>query len=84
MKDFINLFSRLTLLTQLGLTFVTPPILLTLGAVWVQEKTGIGDWLVIAAVLVGVISGVCGAASLIRAELARDRREEKKKNTKPR
>ena len=66
--------SRIGLLTQLGLTLVAPPLLLVLGALWLQKRFGCGDWILLAAILVGVISGICGAAGLIRDALAHDRR----------
>lgn len=74
-KDLIRILSRITLLTQLGLTFLTPPVLLTLGALWLQERFGTGDWLVVTALLVGLLSGACGAWQLLSAELKKDRRE---------
>ncbi len=66
--------SRIGLLTQLGLTLVVPPLLLVLGALWLQKRFGWGDWLLLAAILVGVAAGIAGAAGLIRDALAHDRR----------
>ena len=77
MKDWARILSRITLVSQLGLTLVTPPLLCILGALWAQKRFGIGDWLLLCAILVGVLSGVCGMADLICAELRRDRRSEK-------
>ena len=79
-KQLMRVLSRLTLLTQLGLTFITPPLQLLFGAMWLEERFGVGEWIVIAALIVGLLSGGCGAYSLIAAELRKDRREEGKKS----
>ena len=75
--------SRITLLTQLGLSLVAPPVLLTLGALWLQGKYGVGDWILLCAILVGIVSGGCSVYNLLRAELRRDVRpaESEKQNT---
>ena len=65
---------RISLVTQLGLTLVTPAVLLVLGAVWLREKANIGEWIFLVAILVGILSGICGVYSLIRAEITADTR----------
>ncbi len=82
-REWADVLSRLGLITQLGLTLVTPPLLLVLGAQWLMRRFALGDWLLLAAIVVGVLSGLSGALSLIRAELARDRRAEKKRDSRP-
>ena len=76
-REWAAILSRIGLITQLGLTLVTPPLLLALGAQWLIRRCDLGDWLLGAAIVIGVLSGISGAFSLIRAELARDRRAEK-------
>lgn len=78
MKERIRILSRLSLITQLGLSFITPPLLLLLGAVWLQGKFGLGDWVLLTAILSGILSGGCSVYNLLRAELARERRGDRK------
>ena len=73
-KDLIRLVSRISLITQLGLSLVTPPLLLLLGALWLQDRFGIGDWLLLCAILAGVLSGGYAAYTLIRAEILCEKR----------
>ena len=73
-KDLVRLVSRISLITQLGLSLVTPPLLLLYGAMWLQERFGIGDWLLLCAILTGILSGGCAAYNLIRAELLCEKR----------
>jgi len=71
-KDLMRILSRITLISQLGLSFVTPPLLLLLLALWLQDKFGWGDWILLCAILTGCISGGCAVFNLIRAEIRRD------------
>lgn len=73
-REWVQIFSRLTLVSQLGFTLITPSILCIFAALFLQKHTDIGEWLLIPAILIGLISGVLGAASLIRAEIAREKR----------
>lgn len=74
--EIIRIFSRISLLTQLGLSVVTPPILAVLLALWLQRKFGFGDWVLLTAILVGIVSGVSSVFSLVRREAAREARAE--------
>lgn len=73
-KEWMRILRRITLVTQLGFSLVTPPVLLVLLALWIQKKTGAGDWLLLLAILTGVLAGISSAWQLLRAELAHDRR----------
>ena len=70
--EFIRLFSRITLLTQLGLSVVTPPLLAVLLALWLQNRFGLGDWVLLVAILGGIVSGVTGVFRLVRRDIRRD------------
>lgn len=78
--EFVRLFSRISLLTQLGLSVVTPPILAVLGALWLQDRFGLGDWVLFVAILVGILSGVTSVFSFVRREARRDAKEQKSEN----
>ncbi len=75
-KDLMQIVSRISLLTQLGLSLVTPPLLLLWGALWLQDRFGVGDWLLLCAILAGILSGCCAAYNLIRAELLCEKRRQ--------
>lgn len=76
--EFVRLFSRISLLTQLGLSVVTPPILSVLLALWLQERFGLGDWVLLCAILGGIFSGVMSVFSFVRRETAREIEKTKK------
>ncbi len=68
----------LTWFTQLGLSVVTPLVVFLLGAVWLRERFGLGGWVIIAGLLVGLCSAVAGFRQVIAAMRREAEREEKK------
>ena len=69
MREKARLLRRLTLLTQLGLSLVAPPLLLLWLAVTAQRRWGFGFWVIPAALVVGLISSACGAYDFYRRTL---------------
>ena len=69
----------LSSLTQLGLSIAVPPILCIFFGLWLQKKWGVGDWVIVVCLLVGLVSGACSFASFIRT--ARFRAEKKENDT---
>ena len=66
-------------LTQLGLSVAVPPAVFILLAVWLRDRFGLGAWVVIAGVLVGVICAVDGLRVSLKAmeRMAKDEKKEK-------
>ena len=61
-------------LTQLGLSVMAPPVLLTLFGVWLQGRFGLGNWVLAAAIVAGLISSFCAARAFYRM-VTRDARK---------
>ena len=70
--ETVRLLARITLLTQLGLSVVTPPILAVLLALWLQARFGLGDWVLLTAILLGIFSGVTSVFNFVRREAKKD------------
>lgn len=49
---------NLALLTQLGLSIAVPPLLCLYGAGWVRNRFGLGLWIMILALLLGLGSSM--------------------------
>lgn len=52
--------------TQVGITMVTPPLFLALGAVWLRDRFGWGNGIVIAGILLGVAVAAVGLRDFMR------------------
>lgn len=63
-------FRCLSYLTQFGLSVIMPILLCVLFAVWLCGKYGIGEWLIVLALAVGLVSAGCGFYKFARTFLA--------------
>lgn len=53
-------------MTQFGLNMVTPLVLCIIIAAWLKNKFNIGDWIIFAAIIIGVGSSVINMFSFIK------------------
>ncbi|MBQ6867221.1 MAG: AtpZ/AtpI family protein [Clostridia bacterium] len=65
---------------QLGISVAAPLAGFVLIAIWLQNRFGLGRWVVIAAVILGIISAVDGLKSSLKTleKLSRKDKEEEK------
>ena len=54
---WFRIAKNITLFTQVGISIATPLVLCIWGAVWLRDRFGLGSWIV----LVGVLVGIAGA-----------------------
>ena len=76
-KRWKRLIRAAALLGQLGFALITPPVLLALGAWKLQEQFGFGTWIMLAAILVGLLTGGSTAYRLIRDAMKDGEEDEK-------
>lgn len=76
MKRHAKLLRRLTMLTQLGLSVVAPPLLLIWLAIVAQRRWGVGLWATPVAIVVGLISSACGVYEFYRSVMRERRGDE--------
>lgn len=62
MKDI----SLLVWLTQLGISVAVPPVVLILLGVWLRDRFSLGNWVVIVAIITGVILAVDGLRASLK------------------
>lgn len=70
-KDTKEILTALTLVGQLGLSFVIPPLLCTLLGVYLTRRFEIGVWLILVLVAVGLLVAGCGVYRTLAAYIAR-------------
>jgi len=75
-KETARLVSRMSHITGFGISLITPILLLMWGAMWLQERYGFGDWVVIVALVCGLISAGLTFYHFVTDELKRAKREE--------
>ncbi len=42
------------MVTQFGLSIIVPPLLLLFGAAWLRESFGLGEWISLVAIVLGI------------------------------
>ena len=48
--------NNISIYGQMGFTIVVPPVLLCLLANWLRNRFGIGPWIILVAILIGLLS----------------------------
>lgn len=66
--------------TQVGLTMVTPPLLCSFGGLWLRDKFGWGNWIVIFCILLGVAIACVGLRDFLRLTQREAQKNERKAN----
>ena len=65
-------------LTQLGISVAVPPALFVWLGTWLRNRFGLGSWVVIVAVVVGVICAIDGLRTSLKAmeRMTKDKKQE--------
>ncbi len=71
MKD-LNL---IVWVTQLGFSVAFPPVAIIWGAVWLRDRFGLGNWVVVAGVVLGLLCAIDGLRSSMKAMLRMTKRK---------
>lgn len=81
MKDMVKIARMLALFGQLGFTVVTPPIVLALVANKLQQKFSLGSWIMILAIVLGLVAAASGAYGYYRRVMAFEKKNKEKTTT---
>lgn len=76
-KSFFSAMKGLSWLTQLGFSIICPPLLCVFAALKLKQRFLLGDWIVIVALVVGVLSSVCSFITFAKQMIAQSHREDK-------
>lgn len=79
-KPGLSLWSNLMYLTQMGLSLAMPMILCIAAAAWLQNRFGLGGWVVIAGIVLGVGGTVSTFRQILRRESQKAKRETQQRN----
>lgn len=78
MKQWSNFMKQMTLLTQFGLSLITPLLVCLALSWWLTSKTGIGEWIFIPGFFFGLGSSGMVAYKLYLSVSKREKKEKKK------
>ena len=75
LKNTAQLLTRVSQISGLSISLMTPIFLLAWGAMWLQERFGLGDWIVAVAIVCGLISAGVTFYHFVSTEIKRAERE---------
>ncbi len=77
MRPYAKVLRGIVLAGQLGFTLITPPVVMALAAEWLQDRFGLGVWVMLLALLTGLLtSGTSAYHFYRRAAASAKKREE--------
>lgn len=82
MKKGIEIWKNITMLSQFGLSFITPLLLCFAGCWWLVAETGVGGWIYILGFFLGMGGSVTVAYKFYLSTVKHQKKEEKKKKQK--
>lgn len=62
----MKLVRTVTLLGQFGFTFITPPVVMGLLGWWLQNRFGLGTWVMLICLLLGLMTSFANALRFYR------------------
>ncbi len=65
MRSIQRLMRAITLVGQLGFSIISPPLVLTFLAHLAVTRLGWGVWIIVAAIVVGIITAFCSARQIL-------------------
>lgn len=72
-KSWMKLIRTITLLGQLGFTLITPPVAMALLGWWLQSRFGLGTWVMLVCLVIGLMTAAASAVTFYRRVMARVR-----------
>lgn len=61
-----SVFSALTMVSQFGIGTITPMLLCIFAALWLKNRFGLGDYVVLIGIILGIGSGFMSMMKMIR------------------
>jgi len=79
-KKSWSVLRYLVYFTQVGISMVTPPLLFSFGALWLRDRFGWGNGVVIAGILLGIAVALCSLRDFLRLAEKEARKSEQEED----
>ncbi len=73
-------FKNLSFITQFGLSIISPIIIYVWLASWLKSKFSLGDWIMVAGIMLGLFSAFYSGASFFRYVLRQAKKSQEEKD----
>lgn len=76
MRPYMKVLRGIVLVGQLGISLITPPVVMALLGSWLQRRFGLGTWVMLAAIVVGLLTSGTSAYHFCRRVMDSAKKEE--------
>lgn len=83
MKKYTQILRLVATYGQLGFSLITPPVVMALVGWWLQSRFGLGTWVMLVCLLVGLASSAASAWQFYLRVTARDAKARKEPEQQP-
>jgi preprotein translocase subunit SecF len=80
-KKYADVFRHLTMVTQFGISLLTPTVFCLLICWWIISKTGVGEWIYIIGFIFGLGSSFMVAYKLYLSVMSKEEKQKEKRKT---
>ena len=74
-KNYLRVIRMVSTFGQLGFTLITPPVVMALLGWWLQSRFGLGTWVMLLCLLIGLISAGTSGYRFLKRVLVSDHRK---------
>ena len=75
MRSWVKVAHAISLLGQFGFTFITPPVIMGLLGWWLQSRFGLGTWIMLVCLLLGLMTAFASALTFYRRVIGSARKK---------
>jgi len=61
LKKYVQVLRLVATFGQLGFTLITPPVVMALLGWWLQSRFGLGTWVMLVAIVIGLLTSATSA-----------------------
>ena len=83
MKNYMNVLRLVATFGQLGFTLITPPVVMALLGWWLQSRFGLGTWVMLLCLLIGLLTSGTSAWKFYRGIVGKEKKAEAESSEKP-
>lgn len=79
----MNVLRLVAAFGQLGFTLITPPVVMALLGWWLQSRFGLGTWVMLAAIIIGLLTSATSAWKFYLRIMGTEKKSEAERTEKP-
>ena len=83
MKKYMNVLRLIASFGQLGFTLITPPVVMALLGWWLQSRFGLGTWVMLVAIVIGLFTSATSAWKFYLQVVGKEKKNQSEATERP-